>query len=1212
MEFKTFDVGNTNIFPIANSTTGGQLMTEWNLRSRESVGTHRSVDYMIGPSYVHSERDFEIQKQVDSNGKAISNTVLQISPGRAVINGHFVEVLTNMIVDLGEGNAKLPYAEKLNGLLYVGIRVMYSTEATMAGSMKAEDGTNRSIYEGLQIVVLPNVAAGQSRSINTFNLPTDVPNNPELVTAHLKLGTVYFNSKNGTITTVTPDPERCLYIEADRIKNIDALIANRYVNRDNLNPGKFYAMAGKADADGNLSPYSTWCDVTDSTMIWDNNPIRSSTAPDQSIRQATFARNGNGISLIVPHKQIDGMSSYLLHREISLPVADYNTGTPGIINSDYTKHVKDVVEKFNDMYKLPTCRQIGYIERLVPDADGKITYEEGAGLSERETKLPKYIRPEWADGDYFIVGQDTTQTNSADGNTNYPSTMYMIVPGKVVSVSRDIRSVHYIDITALWDEVDSAKSEYDLKLDEVKSAEAALSQSESILADEQATVSSLSSASIRILNVYDYASNMSNWLGTSQESIKIISDVANILLNAGTQGMDNAEAMQEMINRAISAYDTLIESVNKAIEECEAQAAKSEEEAGEEQDNPELARLYRIKEYLELAKESIETMQLQSAVDVAAADADYKRVALILDELDKVSASLDSSAQLVNDLMADANTMYTTYVNTLSGVRANLAKYLAIVSEDNKTLSILTEELYSLEGAYLGKKFELEYEIATLGMHHSIEDDIIYAVGNEIDIIEVDDDHIINGDELRARLNLGSDCLYRGRSGLDYFTVVYTNVLTSQGQPRTVKYYVNETTGREYSQPLYITGRLNIASDTNFGGVLSTPENYIDGGYITVDAEGRMRLIDYELLRSGTLAYQLGQNITISGATIEEVQDQLDNYVNMRVAFRNSNHVKEVDKMLKDEVISEDQYHDYLDRIDVTVTLPENESEIPVELNINAIDCRFNTSVHLSIQGTAGSNVIVNIQDCQRLIIDSNIGGEPIINLYRSCVYYDANVLNEINHIEDISFWYQRFEDTDPDIIVDGMTIMQSSNVIPTTESLTPFIEDVPNDIHFTYGLHSVTFDKNGNIVGCGLYVTNGSTDNNVSEGKYILADNFRLPQSTAMPYPERRLVNDIKVTGSFVTGYPSVNGYILQDTKFTALIRGTGDLQYAYLAISANVSAEEREALEQEIAYTGCISFYVDVSQVHSVQTHLESDYAIDGWMNNSPHIFRGFAVPN
>lgn len=55
MNFITFPVGSTNIFPQVNSKTGGQLLTEFNLIAREGVATSSQVLYHIGPSYVHSE-----------------------------------------------------------------------------------------------------------------------------------------------------------------------------------------------------------------------------------------------------------------------------------------------------------------------------------------------------------------------------------------------------------------------------------------------------------------------------------------------------------------------------------------------------------------------------------------------------------------------------------------------------------------------------------------------------------------------------------------------------------------------------------------------------------------------------------------------------------------------------------------------------------------------------------------------------------------------------------------------------------------------------------------------------------------------------------------------------------------------------------------------------------------------------------------------------
>ena len=37
MDFVKFPVDSTIIFPLANSSIGGQLLTEWNQKSRETV-----------------------------------------------------------------------------------------------------------------------------------------------------------------------------------------------------------------------------------------------------------------------------------------------------------------------------------------------------------------------------------------------------------------------------------------------------------------------------------------------------------------------------------------------------------------------------------------------------------------------------------------------------------------------------------------------------------------------------------------------------------------------------------------------------------------------------------------------------------------------------------------------------------------------------------------------------------------------------------------------------------------------------------------------------------------------------------------------------------------------------------------------------------------------------------------------------------------------
>ena len=86
MNFITFPVGSTNIFPAANGKNGSQLLSEWNLRSRETVGTSSQITYEIGPSYVHSPEDFYVRLLQDDSGDYINSYTLEITEGRGIVN----------------------------------------------------------------------------------------------------------------------------------------------------------------------------------------------------------------------------------------------------------------------------------------------------------------------------------------------------------------------------------------------------------------------------------------------------------------------------------------------------------------------------------------------------------------------------------------------------------------------------------------------------------------------------------------------------------------------------------------------------------------------------------------------------------------------------------------------------------------------------------------------------------------------------------------------------------------------------------------------------------------------------------------------------------------------------------------------------------------------------------------------------------------------
>ena len=300
MHFITFPVATTNIFPLSNSKQGGQLVTEYNLKSRESVATNPDVKYTVGPSFIHSLDDFKVKLLEDSdveeydatktydkgdyctyenntyicitktagidefigNGSTvmfvltqtvdsvnsvtigglavtdysvdtshnaivfttapaidadivvdyeiglpllhnipfdsahwsqtvISTSIIQVDPGRAVINGHYVETLAPMTIDLQLANAELKQKsqEQLYGNLSIGIKAYFSTETTMAGAMLVENTEN--MYLGIQLVI--------EKTAN-FKTPNDCPSLSERdsVTADIKLAD--FTYVNGNVS----------------------------------------------------------------------------------------------------------------------------------------------------------------------------------------------------------------------------------------------------------------------------------------------------------------------------------------------------------------------------------------------------------------------------------------------------------------------------------------------------------------------------------------------------------------------------------------------------------------------------------------------------------------------------------------------------------------------------------------------------------------------------------------------------------------------------------------------------------------------------------------------------------------------------------------------------------------------------------------------------------------------------------------------------
>ena len=77
--------------------------------------------------------------------------------------------------------------------------------------------------------------------------------------------------------------------------------------------------------------------------------------------EATFAALGDSVQLILPHKQPDIANNPFMKNQdgapqryqtkvLALPTADFDKGTPGVVNGKYTAKVKEITDKINNFY----------------------------------------------------------------------------------------------------------------------------------------------------------------------------------------------------------------------------------------------------------------------------------------------------------------------------------------------------------------------------------------------------------------------------------------------------------------------------------------------------------------------------------------------------------------------------------------------------------------------------------------------------------------------------------------------------------------------------------------------------------------------------------------------------------------------------------------------------------------------------------------------
>lgn len=892
MNFLTFSSQNTNVWPMANTSSGGQLVTEYNIKSRETVATDPSIMYTVGPSYTHNLNDFEVKILEDAGGAIINPYTLWIAEGRALINGHFVETLSPMTIDLIEANMKLSNQSRpiLKGELAIGIRTFFSTEQTMAGSILVENDDD--MFLGVQLVILPQ---------QDLITPLDSPEDPSAVTCDLKLAT--FTFVNNQIRDLVNLESKVAFMSADRIINLDRVVDSKYITKYGLNSKKLYAFAGKGtDPETGLD---TWEDVTDSMIVWDVEPIRTTSKP--VYKQCQILTDEASAIMVLPHKQVygmvddDGNPEYYEPKLLRMPIADYTNDTTGFVTKGYTKIIKDLAYTVSEYRSFPNGKQVAYYEKLNP-AD----------------ELPA-INESWTYGDYLLVREDFTYNDENYTDRGAPFTMYVVLPGIV-------KTVQYVG------SVDGDGSNPDPEPPEI------------------------------------------------------------------LQGLELG---------AQSWY----------------------EETG----------------------------------------------------------------------VARPETVYPEYYPTFWG-------------EDDEILGIPGDPSTGIWNDY----FRIRYFVA------------------------------------------------------DSETYQYTDYY----------YAVLTTEDKQWSKPQCITGSIYWATENTVGGFLNVSNDEIDQGYVWLDSQGHLRLIDYEILRSGTLAYQLGQDVKITNMNAESAQEFLTQYVNNRVAFPSTlNHGDTISTI-----------HIYLDvNINMVGTL-----------EICGIDSRFNTAVELHISGYASNELTINIIDCEKFKIDSNIEGVPVINIVRTNLYYDPIVLQHIRTctrdatlygsftgFKDLRLWYEKISDDDPNLLVNGMTVTEiNSPIISTSINYWKELDTAANDNHYLIALKSITFSPSGDITGCTILAANNSTDN-VLPGDKITVGEFTLPQGESLIYPVACLTKNLKVSGEFTSAYLSDTIWYVTDNSFSLL---TG--VYNPTTTQSTMS--------------GTIAFHSKTTLVPTTLTQT----SIDVWEPDSYHIFSGGAI--
>lgn len=1075
MNLPVFSAKSTNIFPIVNSVSGGQLATEYNLRCRESVAADSSVQYWIGTSYTHSSEDFKVTYDVDSVNNRVGDTAIIVHAGRAVVNGHYIESLTDVRIDMYDLNKALSDNQQsaLTGSLSIGLVAVYSTEQTMAGTLRGTISGD-GMYEGIQLVILP---------YSQFKTPIDTPTDPTQVTAHLRLAD--FTYRNGKVNDLKVNDNMYKVLSADRISDTTNLVDSTYISKKDLNPDKIYTFAGY----GVDTEHDTWCDSIDSLIVWDNAPTLLQ-GDNPGATNAGFHYVDGMTYLLLPHKQPDnfkrtsgsGTTKYYADKVLRLPEANFDsTQSGGVVTPAYTQALHAIRDKVDNFYSLGSGSMRGCIDLLESRDPNDEEVDE-------KNKLPA-ISTSWVIGDYIFVVQDDTVEVSEDA-TRGPSTLYVVLPGYVQSLEFATESEQrMLNAREL-----AAAGLTGTMLDYVDNHEEG--RPDSFDYTQYVNVGDFRGEALKDYFVFSFASDMS--LLTTQPA-DWNSNYANYY-----QYSPQAQQYNPVQPRVATTYlkiTTMPTGWNESVAD------------------PNISVRTAFLSHYVYTTSTGDSKHLYLAFDPSVGPTyQWDRIhsqGWTVYQVDTHSAAPYFNAYTrVTTKPADWNTTYSSY--------------------------------YTLDGNY---------------------------------------EYIPNAESNWNTVN-ASMGVFSAKPKLVYYSQVSEDPVTSY-----LYYRVAGSTRYSYSEPLWLTGEMPMATEEIVGGFLNVPEDTIGGGYIYRDATGHLRLLDYTYLASGLLAYQLGQDYTTStaeGSGLADIQAELDEYVNNRIAFANSSHISAASR-------SSDVFSDV---ISVTINLSSIEEDDGGSISIMNIDSRFNTAVKVNLVGEC-NNYIINFINCEKLIINNQITSSTenyTLNLYNCNLYYDPSVMDLLGTISGLSLWYTKYASTDMDLVVEGMTV--ETNEPTTLVTDTYWTNESPNDNHYLYALKSITFADNGTITGCKLLVGDDITGNNAL-GKFASIFKFTLPQTDGLRYPTNLLPEGqpLIVTGKFISCYKnnaSSSNYLFKDTSFTA--------RSQYTTITQNPSDNSDIITE----YDGQIAFLTDIYELSNING-ISSGSDIAAWRTGQLHHFAG-----